>query len=284
MEGIIRPPRKILDPALSRVIDDIYERLGSLSQAIPGARAAAVLEKPSPPLITDARGETYMVGSTLYSGIYATVEAPATANPSMFFLRVTTEEGRWSTYTDTDGSFSILNLPVGRLFKLNAAYKDETNATSDWSATLLVYTKGKSGYLYPPLEFSVNRGVGSLFLRWAPNPASQDAHYEVWKHTSDDLANAELLTTTKGNMFLDVEVEDGVEYFYWIRSVDEAGNKSAWFSTAGRSGIPIDVGELVLEPGIIQTYHLADLSVTSIKLAIGAVTEAKTNWQTHLLY
>jgi len=34
----------------------------------------------------------------------------------------------------------------------------------------------------------------------------------------------------------------------------------------------------------IQTQHIADLAVTDVKLAAGAVTEAKTNWQTHMLY
>jgi len=44
------------------------------------------------------------------------------------------------------------------------------------------------------------------------------------------------------------------------------------------------VTEAKLALGTVQTDHLADLSVTDMKLAAGTVTEAKTNWKTHLLY
>jgi hypothetical protein len=36
--------------------------------------------------------------------------------------------------------------------------------------------------------------------------------------------------------------------------------------------------------GAIETPHIGDGQITDTKLAAGAITEAKLNWQTHLLY
>ena len=87
---------------------------------------------------------------------------------------------------------------------------------------------------------------GAIRLSWtwpATNPAAV-AHVQVYRGTSNVLANAALLTFTNTDRYLDTDVTVGVEYWYWIQIVSTNGTIGAAIGPASAIPLP-DIDRMI---------------------------------------
>lgn len=95
-------------------------------------------------------------------------------------------------------------------------------------------------------------GAFCIILRWALQTNGFDAaHVEIWGSQTNDRATATLMAvadTSETSWQLN-GLGLGARYYFWIRVVDGAGNKSAWYpqnAVAGVAGMPMqDAGFLL---------------------------------------
>jgi len=84
-----------------------------------------------------------------------------------------------------------------------------------------------------------------VIVSWSPNSEADLDHYEVWRGTS---SGGETFYANTGNTrFVDYAVSLGVTYYYKIRAVDFAGNKSGFSSEVSASPIPLKTLDLNIE-------------------------------------
>lgn len=76
-------------------------------------------------------------------------------------------------------------------------------------------------------DLSLSVGLTSLWMKWT-NAADADlSHVEVLEATTNDDEDAVVIAEVRGNSFSRTGLPSNVERFYWLRSVDFSGNKSA---------------------------------------------------------
>jgi hypothetical protein len=108
-------------------------------------------------------------------------------------------------------------------------YSEPTEATGDVTAPAV------------PTSFTATGGIGGVYLEWT-NPADSDFdHTDIYEHTattpapsggSTPLANHPGDATPPDEYFRS-GLSGGAVRYYWIRSVDTSGNKSAWVGPQG---------------------------------------------------
>jgi hypothetical protein len=95
----------------------------------------------------------------------------------------------------------------------------------------------------PPSSISSVGGYKSANITWV-NPTDIDLrHVEVWASTSSNVANAGLIAQLAAptTYFFHGGLPNEQTYFYWLRSVDNAGNQSAYVSAGSATTQFIDV-------------------------------------------
>ena len=89
-----------------------------------------------------------------------------------------------------------------------------------------------------PSGLVATRGVQAISLDWTPNPEPLQ-YYEIYRHTSDTFGVSSRIGITDATRFVDVSVNPGSEYFYWLRASDVSSFISPIHpgSTAGVSAV-----------------------------------------------
>jgi hypothetical protein len=106
-----------------------------------------------------------------------------------------------------------------------------------------------------------------IIVSWSPNPEADLDHYEVWRGTS---SGGETFYANTGNTrFVDYAVSLGVTYYYKVRAVDFAGNKSGFSSEVSASPIPLKTLDLNIE---IKPW------VSNLKIWEDSSTRGKFYW------
>lgn len=94
-----------------------------------------------------------------------------------------------------------------------------------------------------PQGFQVSDGISSISMAWTDPNTLYDNHSltEIWRHTSDNLANAVLVGRTGGVAYTDPVGEISEARYYWIRFVSRAGVKGPFNSASGTVGYTVGV-------------------------------------------
>ena len=101
---------------------------------------------------------------------------------------------------------------------------------------------GDSTPPHPPTGFTVTPGIWANYLSWT-NPTDEDFGYiEIFYGTTNNvaLASSLMMVHPPNNSFTHyLYAEMSQTFYYWIRSVDFAGNKSAWVGAGDGGGIEV---------------------------------------------
>jgi hypothetical protein len=101
-----------------------------------------------------------------------------------------------------------------------------------------------------PTSFSASGTLGFINLSWV-SPSDADLNYtEVWESANNSLNTATEIAQSFGNRFNRGNLAPLTQRYYWIRSVDFSGNKSAFVGPVNATTRQIEVGDI--GPAVIQ--------------------------------
>jgi hypothetical protein len=224
---MITPPRRITDPALRVVIDDLYARLNKL--AMEGA--------PEPPIITSAQVEAYGSGPYSLNRLAVSMVPPPGVYPELYYLRVIYPDERWTTHSDPDGDFSIYGIaPVSSLI-LRASLYVPGRGRSPWSSDYPIYTGGQksdvptpTGLAIDPNYFHMRIKVDPVNLLDYPNFGG----FEFYASQVEDFTPSDDTLIYKGNATRCVLYAGGLGQTWYVqaRAYDTEGNYSSFCEQA----------------------------------------------------
>lgn len=100
---------------------------------------------------------------------------------------------------------------------------------------------------------TVSDSADRIALSWTPSRGA--TYYRVWRHTTNDAAQATLLAArVKGTYFEDTTASAGVTYRYWVQPVNAFGQWPLLTSAAGRRGAAL-VGPSITTQPASQTVN-----------------------------
>lgn len=68
-------------------------------------------------------------------------------------------------------------------------------------------------------------GDGKVTLEWYPNEEHDLAGYKIWKSMTEN-GKYRLIASTRSTSYIDLDVENGVTYYYAVSAYDDSGNES----------------------------------------------------------
>lgn len=177
-------------------------------------------------------------------------------------------ETNWSSTTTVESSIVIPSIVSGALYNYRVRAVSAAGFTGPWEA-LSTTVVGKTQPAGVPTGLKAEGAYRSVNLSWA-NPTDRDlSHVEVFKGVNQDGSGATLLGKSGGTTFVDGPITPNVARWYFVRSVDYSGNKSAF--SAGVQGtalfvensdVDIDVKELLSDAGLSAVEVLGALPTT----------------------
>lgn len=98
----------------------------------------------------------------------------------------------------------------------------------------------------PPAPGSITAvgSIGVIYVSWDEPGYRNHSYAEVWRSTTDNLGDAQLIGTTDTQFFFDSIGEDQKGY-YWIRNVSQADQKGPYSSQYGTAVASIDPQKLI---------------------------------------
>lgn len=128
----------------------------------------------------------------------------------------------------------ILNTNHTYYFKVRANYGDSHSA---YTAVYSLATGIDTTPTAAPTGLTVSNGFNTVTLHWN-NPADFDFNKtEVWYSATNDRTVAAKAAETPANSYVFPDLAPGLSGYFWIRSVDNAGNLSGWYPAGATAGI-----------------------------------------------
>ncbi len=133
---------------------------------------------------------------------------------------------------------------------------DNEEDNDNWKSVMSLDTLPPS----PPTNLSAKSlPGGEIELRWR-SPPERDVRFKVYRSSSNTTENLSLVTTTNETSYIDSDLENGKEYYYWVRSEDLAGNEELNTNTvsavASKSGPRILLALSVIILFVVAGYVL----------------------------
>lgn len=161
-------------------------------------------------------------------------------SPTYFIsYRVTSTDGvvsGWQMFTTTVAAYSVMNIEGGSVYDFKVVGRAVTGKLS----AELVGTYVALGTANPPAPPTNLTAIGDfrqIGLAWLNANIVDFDYVEIWENTRDDLASAYYLDRTPSNKYIRSGIPGLMQYWYWVRTVNKRGMKSAYNSTAGVSAI-----------------------------------------------
>ena len=114
-----------------------------------------------------------------------------------------------------------------------------------------------------PFNLTAHVGLDWIGLTWEVLNTSNIAHFEIWRHTSDDRDTSLFHGISKSTIYVDTTVAENTDYFYWVRAVSYsgvAGLFNALAGTHGNTGLKIDTVIALLQGQITESELYANLN------------------------
>jgi len=187
-------------------------------------------------------------------------------------------EATWKTVAmfpgDSDSATLIPYTP-GLTYDLRIRGINPLGSASPWQALTNRVAAGDTTAPAAPSALSVLGIFTGVRLRWG-NPADTDFSFvEVFEGTTATPAPDAASTPyarINGTEFIRQGITIGETRWYWVRSVDTSGNRSAW--AGGVSGVSqaVDTGQLT---GQITATQITDGAISTPKLAANSIIAEK---------
>lgn len=182
--------------------------------------------------------------------------------------------GVWTPVASVDGAqtrVEIVPVTVGLAYQVRVRSVNRNEAVSAWVISANVTAAGDTVAPSAPTAVSVSGVYRGIVVRWT-NPTEPDlAFLEVFEQASATpapTAGSVALARIYGSEFVRAGLNIGDTRWYWVRAVDNSGNRSAW--AGGISGVAAAVG--IAE---ITSTQIADDSISTPKLQANSITAAK---------
>jgi hypothetical protein len=117
--------------------------------------------------------------------------------------------------------------------------------------------------------------VATIILDWEGTNQRNFNYVEIYRHTSDDLADATLHATTDAEVWSDAVGVESQTYYYWVRGVSSSGAPGPFNQSAGTSATTSTAGSTFIADAAITTAKIALLAVDTGRISDLAVTTAK---------
>jgi len=115
----------------------------------------------------------------------------------------------------------------------------------------------------PPTNFYIIAGDGLIDLYWSSSPSSDVNFYDIYKSTDNNYFVSLITVSYNGSHYRDGNLVNHTTYYYYIISVDNAGNRS--FPTQTKSVFPYE-GADTESPSIITTLYSVSNKESEVKL------------------
>lgn len=131
-----------------------------------------------------------------------------------------------------------------------------------------------------PTGFVASASFTTVVLSWSAATYQGHDYAEIYRHTTDDLAQAQANGVWKRayNTAIGDNVDAGSTHHYWIRFINKAGVAGGFFSANGTEAITAVPYEQMLSSieGLVDAQHLA----TSLATPIGKIPTIESNLNT----
>ena len=119
-----------------------------------------------------------------------------------------------------------------------------------------------------PTNLSASGAIENVILDW-DDPKKVFKYFaftEIYRNTSDDLANAQLVGTSRSPVYAD-NVPSYNTYYYWIRHVNTNNRAGQFNATAGTSATTNKAGTGDLQDSAVDTIKIADAAIVDAKIS-----------------
>lgn len=158
----------------------------------------------------------------------------------------------WKQEEVANASFSLPNVVGGAIYDFSVVSKSTTGKLSK----PLVGSYTTLGTMNPPSPPTGLTAVGDfrqVNLAWINSTVVDFDFVEIFENTVDNVNTAYLLDRTPSNNYIRSGVPGLMKYWYWVRTVNKRGMRSAFNSTAGTSAIAGLIAKTDLEIELNQT-------------------------------
>jgi copper(I)-binding protein len=112
-------------------------------------------------------------------------------------------------------------------------------------------------------------------LKWT-NPTELDfSHVEIYRHTADVSGSASVIARTKADIYRDHDGTLATTYWYWAKTVDVAGNKSAFVALGNAAPATVAVATET-NAGTMAQQNASAASATFESITFNAAGSAAT--------
>lgn len=182
----------------------------------------------------------------------------------------------WQTTATPKASFEVYNATGGAVYDFQVVGQSVTGKLSG----MLVGTYVALGTMNPPPPPTNLTAVGDfrqILLNWTNAVCVDFDFVEIFENTSDNVDTAYYLDRTPGNSYTRGGIPGFMEYWYWVRTVNKRGMRSAFNSTAGTSAIGGFIAKTDLDAALSKTID--DISgnldglVDDVLVRVNAITD-----------
>lgn len=118
-------------------------------------------------------------------------------------------------------------------------------------------------------------------LKWT-NPTDQDfSHVEIYRHTANDSSAASVIAKVKADIYRDTDGTIGTTYYYWAKTVDVNGNKSAFVAIGNAAPAQVVLATDISGAGTLAAKStvdtLTDVTATTASSGVAVLTLTSTS-------
>lgn len=158
--------------------------------------------------------------------------------------RISGSGDNFQTATTVNQNYKISPVVDGVTYEVRVAAINDGGFVGPYSTTTTVIG-GDTTAPGLPTGLSATGGYQSITLRWTKPTAVDFKHVEIYENTSNTTTGATLISTATGNSFVRNNLANQVTRWYFFKSVDFSGNKSAFTSGVSATTSQIARSDLV---------------------------------------
>src|SRR5690606_15266444 len=147
----------------------------------------------------------------------------------------------------TELSATFHGLAPRTQYGVQVAVVDGRGVVGPWSTEVVTTSAWDQSAPDAPTGLSAVTGTGrAISLSWTANTDADLAGYRIYRNTTNNFATASQVAELTATRFVDVNVEIGTTYYYWVTAIDRTGNES--LPSASVTATPGVVGSGQIDP------------------------------------